>query len=60
MAGGEAAVGMRSSWRKSVARVVFGVSWGIDAALKWSPAFRADCLGMPRDAAKGQPVWPEP
>ena len=60
MAGGEAAVGMRSSWQKSVARVVFGVIWGIDAALKWSPAFRADYLGILRDAAKGQPTWLEP
>lgn len=45
---------------KSLARVVFGVMWGIDAILKWTPAFRSGFLDMVKGAAQGQPAWLHP
>ncbi len=52
--------GRPDNWQKSAARVVFGVIWGIDAGLKWSPAFRSAYLGMVQGAAQGQPGWLQP
>ena len=47
-------------WQKSVARIVFGVIWGIDATFKWRPAFRAEYLSLVKQAASGQPAWLAP
>ena len=49
-----------TQWQKSAARVVFGVIWGIDAALKWTPGFRHEYLDMVKGAADGQPGWLQP
>lgn len=48
---------VRRNWQKSAARVVLGIIWGIDAALKWTPGFRHDFLKMVSAAAQGQPAW---
>ncbi|MGA7173725.1 MAG: DoxX family protein [Candidatus Dormiibacterota bacterium] len=48
------------AWPKDALRIGFGVIWAVDAALKWSPAFRAGYLGYLTSAAKGQPVWLHP
>ena len=49
-----------TQWQKSAARVVFGVIWGIDGALKWTPGFRHEYLDMVKGAAAGQPGWLQP
>ncbi len=58
---GQAVDGMAPDLRnhqwKSAARAAFGVIWGIDAALKWTPSFRHEYLGLVQQAAKGQPSW---
>jgi uncharacterized membrane protein YphA (DoxX/SURF4 family) len=41
-------------------RVLFGLVWGIDAALKWLPGFRDSFQAMLQAAAKGQPGWLAP
>jgi uncharacterized membrane protein YphA (DoxX/SURF4 family) len=41
----------------AILRIVFGVIWGIDAAFKWQPAFRAGFLDQIKGAAAGQPSW---
>lgn len=51
---------VRPNWQKSVARIVFGVIWAIDAGFKWTPSFRAGYLDMVSSAAKGQPGWLQP
>jgi len=38
-------------------RIIFGLIWGIDAALKWQPAFRSGFLSQIQGAASGQPSW---
>jgi nitrite reductase (NO-forming) len=38
-------------------RIIFGLMWGIDAAFKWQPAFRASFLVQIQAAAVGQPTW---
>jgi nitrite reductase (NO-forming) len=47
-------------WQKSLARVTFGVVWGVDASFKWTPAFRQEYLDLLEKAAQGQPAWLEP
>lgn len=41
-------------------RIVFGVIWLIDAAMKWTPAFFSEYLSMLKSAAQGQPHWLAP
>jgi hypothetical protein len=48
------------AWPKDAVRIAFGVIWAIDAALKWTPGFRAGYLGYLTSAAKGQPSWLQP
>ena len=36
-------------------RILFGVAWAANAALKWFPAFGAGFLGMLTDVSQGQP-----
>ena len=48
------------TWPKDAVRIAFGVIWAIDAALKWTPGFRAGYLGYLTSAAKGQPSWLQP
>ncbi len=38
-------------------RVVFGIIWLIDSAMKWSPAFFHQYLAMLKAGAQGQPAW---
>ncbi len=45
---------------KSGMRVLFGLFWLIDAALKWQPGFRAEYLDILVEAANGQPGWLAP
>jgi thiosulfate dehydrogenase [quinone] large subunit len=40
-----------------VARIGFGVIWGIDAGLKWLPGFRDHYLSMIQASGAGQPSW---
>lgn len=42
------------------ARLLFGLVWAVDAALKWLPGFRHDFLSMITMSAKGQPAWLAP
>jgi thiosulfate dehydrogenase [quinone] large subunit len=47
--------------RVAVARIAFGVLFGIDAALKWLPSFsRGGFLDQVSGAAQGQPGWLRP
>lgn len=48
------------AWPKDALRIAFGVIWAVDAALKWTPGFRAGYLGDLTGAAKGQPGWLQP
>lgn len=41
----------------AVLRIVFGIIWAIDAALKWGPGFQRTYLAQVRAAAQGQPHW---
>jgi nitrite reductase (NO-forming) len=41
-------------------RVLFGVAWTANAALKWFPAFGAGFLGMLTDVSQGQPAFLRP
>jgi nitrite reductase (NO-forming) len=41
-------------------RILFGVAWMANAALKWFPAFGAGFLGMVTDVAQGQPAFLKP
>ncbi|MDA8334895.1 MAG: hypothetical protein M0Z41_07890 [Peptococcaceae bacterium] len=41
-------------------RLLFGLIWGVDAYLKWSPAFFAEYLSLIKMAARGQPRWLQP
>ena len=41
-------------------RIAFGLVWGIDASLKWLPAFRETFAAMLTAAAQGQPGWLHP
>ena len=40
-----------------LARLGFGLIWGIDATLKWLPGFRGQYLAMVKNAGQGQPPW---
>jgi len=41
-------------------RILFGVAWTANAALKWFPAFGAGFLGMLTDVSQGQPAFLRP
>ncbi|HLO35938.1 MAG TPA: hypothetical protein VK194_07640 [Candidatus Deferrimicrobium sp.] len=41
-------------------RILFGVAWAADAALKFFPAFGAGFLGMLTDVSQGQPAFLKP
>lgn len=41
-------------------RILFGVAWTANAALKWFPAFGAGLLGMLTDVSQGQPAFLRP
>lgn len=45
---------------KTAIRVVFGIVWGIDGALKFQPGVAQALPGMISDAAQGQPSWLAP
>jgi uncharacterized membrane protein YphA (DoxX/SURF4 family) len=42
---------------KTVVRIIFGVFWVIDGALKFDPGFVDTFPNMIKDAASGQPSW---
>jgi hypothetical protein len=42
---------------KTIVRIIFGVFWAIDGALKFAPGFVDSFSSMIRDAASGQPSW---
>ena len=54
-----ATVKTRSPLSKHVAivRIVFGLLWGVDAALKWRQSFRDGFLDQIKSIADGQPSW---
>ncbi|MBI2710673.1 MAG: hypothetical protein HYX34_13430 [Actinobacteria bacterium] len=41
-------------------RIVFGLAWLVDAALKWTPHFRRDYLDHLAEGAEGKPSWMQP
>lgn len=41
-------------------RIVFGLFWAVDAALKFRPSFESDFLQIVKSAADGQPAWLQP
>jgi len=45
---------------KTAIRIVFGLVWGIDGALKFQPGVAQALPGMISDAAQGQPDWLAP
>ena len=45
---------------KTAIRVVFGLVWAIDGALKFQPGFADSLSGMISDAGQGQPGWLQP
>ena len=42
---------------KTVVRIIFGLFWAIDGALKFDPGFADTFPNMIKDAASGQPSW---
>jgi hypothetical protein len=42
---------------KTTVRIIFGVFWAIDGALKFAPGFVESFSSMIKDAASGQPSW---
>ena len=42
---------------KTIVRMIFGVFWAIDGALKFAPGFVDSFSSMIKDAASGQPSW---
>src|SRR5215472_16037227 len=45
---------------KTTMRVVFGIVWGIDGALKFQPGLADSLVDMINSAAQGQPGWLRP
>src|SRR5437667_9386662 len=45
---------------KTAIRVVFGLVWAIDGALKFQPGFADSLSGMISNAGQGQPGWLQP
>ncbi len=45
---------------KTAMRVIFGVVWAIDGALKFQPGMSDSIVGMINDVAQGQPAWLAP
>ncbi|TLZ77157.1 MAG: hypothetical protein E6K08_04375, partial [Methanobacteriota archaeon] len=45
---------------KTAIRLVFGLVWAIDGALKFQPGFADSLSGMISDAGQGQPGWLQP
>jgi uncharacterized membrane protein YphA (DoxX/SURF4 family) len=52
-----AAAGSRSARGALILRLLFGVTWAIDAVLKWLPGYRHSFLSQLQGAAQGQPSW---
>ena len=46
-----------AGWTGTTVRLLFGVIFGIDAALKWLPGYRDTFLIQLKSAAVGQPSW---
>lgn len=42
---------------KTIIRIIFGIFWAIDGALKFAPGFVDSFPTMIKDAASGQPSW---
>ncbi len=49
-----------SPWPMSALRIVFGLIWAVDAALKWLPGFRSSYMSTIMGIAQGQPGWLKP
>ena len=46
-----------AGWTGTTVRLLFGVIFGIDAALKWLPGYRDTFLIQLKSVAVGQPAW---
>lgn len=46
-----------AGWTGTTVRLLFGVIFGIDAALKWLPGYRETYIGQLKSVAHGQPSW---
>lgn len=46
-----------AGWTGTLVRVLFGVTFGIDAALKWLPGYRHTYISQLKSVASGQPPW---
>ena len=42
---------------KTIVRIIFGIFWAIDGALKFAPGFVDSFSTVIKDAASGQPSW---
>ena len=49
--------GPSAGFAGTTVRVLFGIIFGIDAALKWLPGYRVTCLSQLKSVARGQPAW---
>ncbi len=54
---GRGAASPSAGWTGTIVRVLFGVIFGIDAALKWLPGYRNTYISQLKSAAAGQPAW---
>jgi thiosulfate dehydrogenase [quinone] large subunit len=46
-----------AGWTGTIARVIFGVIFGIDAYLKWLPGYRNTYISQLKSVEQGQPSW---
>lgn len=46
-----------TGWTGTIARLLFGLIFAIDAYLKWLPGYRKTYLSQLKSAAAGQPSW---
>jgi nitrite reductase (NO-forming) len=46
-----------AGWTGTIARVIFGIIFSIDAYLKWLPGYRNTYLSQLKTVAHGQPSW---
>jgi hypothetical protein len=42
---------------KTIVRIIFGIFWAVDGALKFAPGFVDSFSTVIKDAASGQPSW---
>jgi thiosulfate dehydrogenase [quinone] large subunit len=46
-----------AGWTGTAVRIIFGLTFGIDAYLKWLPGYRKTYVSQLKSVAQGQPSW---